>query len=134
MSTSEFLTVADMTVEAQIERLVRQRNALWRLVNDFGLEHGHHEKTSEEEAAEDVVDEVTTTVSHDDDGKLHLTINVPLDRLLELGRHATRLLDEVDKIMDNTYAIEGAHPLNDDVDPQCTGPAFAPYMAALGSP
>ena len=123
-------TVADMTLEEQVERLARQRNALWDLIQEFSSEYAFHDDGEKEERTlDDLVESATSGIVEDGKGEKFFELSIPIGKIVEVGRAADKLIEDAEEIIGNTYAVEGVHPLNGDVG-DADGPKFAPYLAA----
>ena len=106
--------VESMTPEQQIERLVRQRNALWRLLDRFVLAYGDDESgdglRQGDRHADDGVE-----VEAGPDG-LIIRVRNPIDRVREFRRAVAALWDHCEEIVGNTYVVEGANYATGDID------------------
>ncbi len=119
--SDDWVKVEDMTPEQQIERLVRQRNALWRLVEEFALTHGD----DSEDGLRPEDPDYAVDVEEDDDGDVVIRLrNNPLDTVRELRRAAGRIWDDCDKITQDAYWVEGVNPAvgEDESDKRDTDP------------
>jgi hypothetical protein len=102
------VNVEDMTPEQQIERLIEQRNALWRLIDKFAMEHGDERNGLRSGDGEYTVDESDDAVTVRFSG---------LERLKEVRLAAGALWDRCRDIVGNTYVVEGVnHRSGDRID------------------
>ena len=132
MSKKKWVTVDDMTPEQQIERLVQQRNALWKLLEEFSLEFGVDDKLPDP-SNEDLPE---PEICLDKNGDIQITVP-NIHNLLRNGREEAGLLwNKANEIVGNTYAIEGVNHATGDVDsidfPKARDPSRDPYLRASG--
>ena len=104
----------DMTSEEQIERLVRQRNELWKLTYRFALDHGDDE-SGDGLRSEDRYNPFEVTVEEESD-ELFVRMPNPMLKIRELRLAATKLADTCDDIVGNMYAVEGVNPMHGELE------------------
>jgi hypothetical protein len=92
-----------MTPDEQIARLVSQRNALWKLIDVLAMDYGYNP---------DYKDIDKDDPDHRPKTKATLAI--------------TRAADQAEKIVGNTYIVEGFNPRTGEVEE--SGGAFKPYQ------
>lgn len=120
------ITVADMTEREQIERLVRQRNELWRLIDKFVTNHGDdgcgNGLRSEDRDVEVRVEEK--------EEEIVIRIANPLKQLSDVRVAAEKLWNECRTIVGNTYLVEGRNPYTGDTltEEELKDKSFEPYL------
>jgi len=135
-------TIADMTPEQQIERLVRQRNALWRIINEFVSDfapttEGSTEKDDWVRDDEDGNLESADVSFDAEDGSITVRFPVVGAKLREVRIAAERLFDEAEEVVENPYVFEGYNPRTGeryDKDDARMPKGFEPYLRSAGEP
>jgi hypothetical protein len=111
---------ANLSSEEQIARLVRQRNAMWRLLDDLSL------LVPEELDLEDLVDfEVDTG-----DSTIVCDLTNLLSRIRTMEQALVDAFDKTRTILGDYYLVEGVNPSTGDEEPT----AGAIYRNEKGEP
>lgn len=121
-------TVAEMSEREQIERLVRQRNALWRLIDELIRKHGSGDERTDFLKEEDL----PTADCEIEDGLIVVCVSNTLDNLSSVRFDIDELADASEKVTGNTYVIEGRNHQVGETNPDALGGAFEPYIHAPG--
>lgn len=107
---SEEKTIAEMTKDEQITRLVKQRNALWNLIWKFECKFGPDNPDNNDDAS----DSASTSVN--DDGNLVIVVSGVIQNLAEIRTAAVKMMDEAEEIIGNTYVAEGFNLLSKEAN------------------
>ena len=129
MSKKKWVTVDNMTPEQQIERLVQQRNALWKLLEEFSLAFGIDDELPDP-SSEDLPE---PEICLDKNGDIQITIPNLHNSFREGREEAGLLWNKANEIVGNTYLVEGVNHATGDVDPIDLRPKNSgPYVRAFG--
>ena len=124
-------TVAEMSEREQIQRLVSQRNALWRLIDELISKHGSHE---EEERSDFLQNgDLPTTECEIEDGKIVISVKNTLENLSSVRFDIDQLIQASEEIVGNTYVVEGRNHQTAETNPDnASDNAFTLYVNAEG--
>jgi hypothetical protein len=111
-------TIADMSLEEQIQRLVNQRNELWRLLDSFSFEFGGNAGEGGSWMRDDDYVSPEARVEVDDDGTVVVEIKSNMEGLCAVRNAAEKLWHQARAIVGNTYVVEGYNPHVDEALPQ----------------
>lgn len=117
-------TVAEMSEREQIERLIQQRNSLWRMLDELISEHG-----SDADKDDGDCPDVDTNV--EEDGKITIVVSgTAVESLANARSYIDGLDKKLDDIVGNTYVIEGRNHRTGENNPDCDRQSFDPYLNA----
>ena len=119
-------TVAEMTEREQIERLVKQRNDLWALIDELIKKHG-----SDEDRKDFLQDgDLPEARCEIEDGQIIVCVQNTLESLASVRCAIDELIKLSEGIVGNTYMVEGRNQQVGENNPDMKGDAFEPYMNA----
>ena len=122
-------TIAEMSEREQIERLVRQRNRLWRLIDELIRKHGSNEERSDFLRESDLPE----TRCEIEDGKILISVENTLENLSSVRFDIEQLAEASEEIVGNTYLVEGRNHQTAETNPDnANDSAFALYVNVEG--
>jgi hypothetical protein len=122
-------TVAEMSEREQIERLLRQRNELWRLIDELIRKHGSHEERSDFLQENDL----PTVECEIEDDQIVISVANTLENLSSVRFDIDQLAEASEEIVGNTYVVEGRNHQTAETNPDnANNSAFALYVNVEG--
>lgn len=120
-------TVAEMTEREQIERLLRQRNELWALIDRLILKHA-----SVDDARSDFLknDDLPSAHCCVEDGEIVVNVSNTLENLSSVRFDINNLIEASEEIVDKTYIVEGKNHQTGERDPDAKDAIFDLYANA----
>lgn len=102
-------TIAEMTKDEQIERLVKQRNALWSLLREI-VPPASSLGDDEEDPIQELLNDVETEIV---DGKIQIIIPSPYETAQEERDRKDAAYRKMEEIVGNLYVVEGYDPVTE---------------------
>lgn len=125
-------TIEQMTLEEQVKRLVGQRNALWRLIDGFVSNFAPTNLKTWVREDEDLYE--AEVELDEDDGAITVTLPVIGVKLREVRIASDQLYKDAEKIVGNTYEVEGYNPRTGDLNASDEPKGYELYVDGAGEP